>query len=56
MTNFWFIVTATGLLIILVGFLLTPTAFFAVYLIGGALAATGPTVAVLHLMDRRHRG
>lgn len=54
MTNAWTIVTATGVLIILIGFLLTPTAFAVVYIIGAALAASGPTVAVLHILDRRN--
>lgn len=53
MTNGWFIVTVSGVLIILIGFLLTPTLFWFAYAFGGALAATGPTVAVLRILDRR---
>lgn len=54
MTNLWATVTALGLLVIFIALFLTPTAFFVVYVIGGALAASGPTVAVLHILDRRN--
>ena len=55
MTGFWFLVTATGVLIIVIGFFLTPTVYALVYIVGGALAMSGPTVALLRIIDTRTR-
>ena len=55
MTNAWFLVTVTGVLIVLIALFLTPTPLGVPYLIGGGLAMSGPTVALLRAMDRRNR-